>query len=182
MQRLPKLSSVRGTAGEMSPGHEAPCLGELGNAFFRGKMDRFGTVEVLRWGRTVDGMERLCSLLLAISSPWIMLDSEVYQQVPCGHPASVIEAQATSGVPAGCPTSRWPPLGACGSGVSVCQQMSRPSPPGSVNAGVQAGIRRLCTGGMAPATSIATAGRSLHLVLPCAQPPAASSSPSPDLS
>ena len=35
VQGLPKLSSVRGAAGEMSPGHGAPCLGEVGNAFFR---------------------------------------------------------------------------------------------------------------------------------------------------
>lgn len=48
-------------------------------------MDRFGAAEVLRWRRTVDGMERSHSLLLAISSPWIVLDSEVYLQVPCRH-------------------------------------------------------------------------------------------------
>lgn len=63
-----------------------PAL-ENGNAFFRRKMDRFEAVKVLRWRKMVDGMERLCSLLLAISSPWIMLDSEVYLQVPCRHPA-----------------------------------------------------------------------------------------------
>lgn len=48
-------------------------------------MDGFGAVEVLRWRRTVDGMERSRSLLLAISSPWIVLDSEVYLQVPSRH-------------------------------------------------------------------------------------------------
>jgi len=130
MEGLPKLSSARGTAGEMSPGHGAACLGELGNAFFRGKMGRFGAVEVLRWRRTVDGMERLCRLLLAMSSPWITLDSEVHLQVPCRHPAPSAEAQATCGIPAGCPIDGWPPLGACGSGVSVCQQMPQPSPLG----------------------------------------------------
>lgn len=107
----------------------SPCLGELGNAFFRGNMDRFGAVEVLRWRRAVDEMERLCSLLLAVSSSWITLDSGVCLQVLRRHLASSIETQATSGVPAGCPKGWWwPPLGAFGSGVSVCQQMSQPSP------------------------------------------------------
>lgn len=50
----------------------------------------------------------------------------MYLQVPCRHPASSTEGQATSGVPAGCPTGGWSPLG----GVSVCQQMPQPSPPG----------------------------------------------------
>lgn len=48
-------------------------------------MDGFGAVEVLRWRRTVDGMERSRSLLLAISSPLIVLDSEMYLQVPSRH-------------------------------------------------------------------------------------------------
>lgn len=54
-----------------------PCLEELENAFFGGKMDRFGAVEVMRWRRTIDGMKRLCSFFLAVSSSWIMLDSEL---------------------------------------------------------------------------------------------------------
>lgn len=75
-------------------------------------------------------MERLCSLLLPVSSPCIMLDSEMYLQVPCRHPASSIEAQATSGVPAGCPIGRWPPLGACGTWrISVSANASA-FPPG----------------------------------------------------
>lgn len=81
-------------------------------------------------------------------------DSQMYLQVPCRHPVSSTKAQATSGIPAGRSTGGCPPLGACGSAGSAKPQ---PSPTESANAGLQAGIRHLRAGGMAPATYITVA-------------------------
>lgn len=80
--------------------------------------------------------------------------SREYLQVPYRHPVSSPEAQATSGMPAGCSTGGWRPLGAWGSAGSAKPQ---PSPTGSVNAGLQAGIGCLHAGRTAPATYITVA-------------------------
>lgn len=129
-------------------------------------------MDVKKWKRTVDGMERSYSILLAIASaPWTVLDSGVYPQVPCRHPAFSLNSSylwSTSRLSA----EGWPPLRACDSGVSACQQMPQAFPR-SVSTSLQAGNRPLCTGGIVPVTTFAGAKRSSLNGLPCGQPPVA---------